>query len=122
MEVSRSRIIAAWFVWGIHMLVLAWMMVGAFLPYMWAWWSILILGLILEIHWTTNGNRCILSDLEVALRGPESGREKGDGVFIRCIVEKITKRKVPDLYLNILAHGVIVVVAVISLAKLILST
>ena len=121
METSRPRVLAAWFVWLIHMVLMMWMIGGAFLPYVWAWWSIVILVPILEIHWATNDNRCILSDLEVILRGPDSGREKGDGVFIRNVVEKAFRMHPSDRFLNGAVHTTMFVVGIVSLGSIIIS-
>ena len=121
MEIGKPRILAAWFVWLIHMVVLIWMLGGAFLPYPWAWWSIVILVPIIEIHWATNDNRCVLSDLEITLRGPDSGREKGDGVFIRNVVERVLRIHPSDRCLNGTAHGITLLVGLIGLGRIIIS-
>ncbi len=98
-----------------------WMIGGAFLPYVWAWWSIVILVPILEIHWATNEDRCILSDLEVILRGPDSGREIGDGVFIGNVVEKVFRIQPSDRFLNGAIHAIMIVVGLVSLGRIIIS-
>ena len=121
MEMGRPRILAAWFVWFIHMMLMMWMIGGSFLPYVWAWWSIVILVPFLEIHWATNDNRCILSDLEVTLRGPDSGREIGDGVFIRNVVEKVFRIQPSDRFLNGTIHVIMIVVGLVSLGRIIIS-
>ncbi len=120
-KMGKPRILAAWFIWFIHMLILTWMLGGAFLPYVWAWWSIVILVPVLEIHWATNDNRCILSDIEVTLRGSESGRNKGDGVFIRSIVKKVMRIQPSDRFLNGATHCVMLSVGLISVGRILIS-
>jgi len=116
-HVPRWSIAIAHVVRWVHHSIVLWVLFGWSLPWKNALIAHLIFLPLMVLHWQFNRNTCILSNLELWLRGQRMPREKQPG-FVKTMIEKIVKRPVDSDVVNQAAYVIVAFSWAISLAEL----
>ena len=110
---SKKSIITAEFVKIIHILLITYMTFGWIVNNRYVWISIIILAPLFHIHWKTNKNTCILTDIEKRLRG----NKEIEGTFIGGLAKKFLNIELSDSTISKLAYGVMYSSAIICILR-----
>lgn len=117
--------LAARFIHAIHWLFLIFVLTGWLSPWTMGLIAHAIVIPCLILHWRTNNNRCVLTELEERYRErpeealPETPKEAAEeGQFIRSAWEKMTGRKPSDDFLAKLIYGVMAGVLGMTIIRL----
>lgn len=120
--------IAAQLVHTVHWIFLLFVLTGWLLP----WPAALIAHLIivpgLIVHWRTNENRCILTELEERFKGEPSPLKKSsevahqeaaeEGQFLKAAWAKVYGKKPTDELMSRITYGTMIIVWLLSLLRL----
>ncbi|MBB85208.1 MAG: hypothetical protein CL931_15480 [Deltaproteobacteria bacterium] len=109
--IGGLRRIAARFVWGLHVAVIAFLLVGWALPWPAAWWTYAIGAPFVQVGWILFDDYCWLSILEARLRREPLVKETEEGqeqrAFVAEFLESILGRPVPKRLSNAISYGVL---------------
>jgi hypothetical protein len=105
---------------ALHILILAFVLMAWLLPWQFVWivHLMFIPGMIL--HWYTNANRCVLTEIEAKYRVPEVGvkKEADEGYFIKTLWAKFFGRVPSEKTLIRVIYAVMALVWSLSLIRL----
>tara|TARA_B100001996_G_C18545171_1_gene548574 strand:+ start:149 stop:511 length:363 start_codon:yes stop_codon:yes gene_type:complete len=110
---GKKYLIAAEFVKIFHILIITYMTFGWIVNNSYVWLSIMLLAPLFHIHWKTNKDTCILTDIEKKLRGNNEIK----GTFIGGLAKKILKKELSDSMISKLAYGVMYSSAIICFSR-----
>jgi len=110
---SKKYLLAAEFVKISHILVISYMTFGWIVNNRYVWLSIMALAPLFHIHWKTNKDTCILTDIEKKLRG----NKEIQGTFIGGLAKKFVKKELADSTVSKLAYGVMYSSALICFTR-----
>jgi len=110
---GKKYIIAAEFVKVAHILLITYMTFGWLVNNSHVWLSIILLAPLFHIHWKTNDDTCILTDIEKKLRG----NKEVEGTFIGGLAKKILKKEISDSTVAKLAYGIMYSSAIICFTR-----
>ena len=109
--IGGLRRIAARFVWGLHVAVIAFLLAGWALPWPAAWWTYAIGAPFVQVGWILFDDYCWLSILEARLRREPLVKETEEGqeqrAFVAELLESILGRPVPKRLSNAISYGVL---------------
>lgn len=131
--------IAAQLVHTVHWIFLLFVLTGWLLPWPVAWVVHLLVVPGLIVHWRTNENRCILTELEERFKSdpglnPESNDRQAvrpeevaqeppeEGQFLKAAWAKVYGKKPTDELMSRITYGTMIVVWILSLARLLYSS
>ncbi|MEK7355160.1 MAG: DUF2784 family protein [Bdellovibrionota bacterium] len=97
-----------------HTALLLFVMTACFLPWKEVWLVHLVFVPLMFLHWKTNRNRCVLTQIEARLKGE---REVPEGGFIKGLWIKIFKRAPSERTLQRLINSILVVVWTTSVLR-----
>jgi hypothetical protein len=115
--------IAAQLVHTVHWIFLLFVLTGWLLPWPAALAAHLLMIPGLILHWRTNNNRCVLTEIEERLR-PKVDRESvvEEGQFIKGAWAKAYGQEPTDELLSRVIYGTMVFVWLLSLAHLLMTS
>lgn len=119
---------AARFVHWIHWIFLVFVLFGWLLPWQPVWIVHLLVVPGLILHWRTNNNRCVLTEMEERLKQAngsassaqaaiKSDEDVVEGQFIKGVIERLTGQVPSETFMTSLIYGVMVVVWLLSLVR-----
>lgn len=94
---------------GLHIAVIVVMALGWLLPWPWAWWSVLVGGVILQTIWCLWRNQCPLTVLEARLRGESFTAKEQPRPFVSNLLSRVLGQAVSNRTGNCVAYGVLYV-------------
>ena len=97
----------------LHISIIAYTTFGWLIKSEFVWFSIIIIVPMLHIHWKTNNDKCILTNIENKLR-----KRKEKGTFIGGISKTILKIELSDSTVSKLAYTIMYFSALICVLKL----
>ncbi|MES2962417.1 MAG: DUF2784 family protein [Bdellovibrionota bacterium] len=89
----------------LHMAVLVFVIFGGFLPWKEVWLVHMVFVPLMFLHWKTNNNRCVLTQIESHLKGEREVSESG---FIKRLWISIFRREPSDLTLLRVTNSILV--------------
>jgi len=97
----------------LHISIITYTSFGWLIKNEFVWFSIIIIAPILHIHWKTNDDKCILTNIENKLR-----KRDDEGTFIGGISKKILKIELSNSTVSILAYTIMYCSALICILRL----
>lgn len=110
---GKKYILTAEFVKIIHILLISYMTFGWIVNNRYVWLSIIALAPLFHIHWKTNKDTCILTDIEKQLRG----NKEIQGTFIGGLGKKLLNKELSDSTVAKLAYGIMYSSAIICFLR-----
>lgn len=98
----------------VHMAVLAFVLTAPLLPFRSVWIAHLVFVPLMFLHWKTNRNRCVLTQIEARLKGEREVSESG---FIKTLWISIFKKAPSEAALRAFINSILVVTWIGSLVR-----
>lgn len=102
----------------IHMAVLLFVIAAGFSPWREVWLVHVVFVPLMFIHWKTNRNRCVLTQIESRLKGEREVSESG---FIKRVITKFIGREPSERALQRTINSILVVAWSLSAIRSVLS-
>ena len=110
----RLRLFAAEIVKQAHMLIITYMTFGWIINNNLVWISIIIMTPLLHIHWKTNNDKCILTNIEKKLRM----NQMEEGTFIGGLAKAFFKIELSDSTVSKIAYATMYTSTLICILRL----
>lgn len=98
----------------IHMAVLIFVIAGALLPWREVWLVHLVFLPLMYLHWKTNRNRCVLTQIEAHLKGEREVSESG---FIKRVWTRMAGRAPSERQLQATINSILVMAWTASMIR-----
>ena len=98
-----------------HFAVIVFVLTACVLPWREVWIAHAIFVPLMVLHWKTNRNRCVLTQIEAKLKGEREVAESG---FIKKLIARITGKEPSDQALQLAIDSILVAVWGVTIGRL----
>ena len=102
-----------------HFAVIVFVLTACFLPWREVWIFHAIFVPLMVLHWKTNQNRCVLTQIEAKLKGERE--EPSESGFIKKLIGKFFGKEPSAEHLQLMIDSILVVVWGITIGRILRS-